>query len=61
MAKGMVKIDEFVIETSGVKVVILGDKETKGRLLAMAMMTPPKGFIMTPDYGCIPNQTTVTS
>lgn len=43
--KGMIKIEEFLIE------------ETGGRLMAMAIMTPPDGFIMTLDRGCIPCST----
>lgn len=55
--KGMIKIEEFLIEETDIKVVILGDKETGGRLMAMAIMTPPDGFIMTLDRGCIPCST----
>lgn len=53
--KGMIKIDEFVVEETGIRVVILGDKETRGATLAMAMMTPPAGFIMTSLFDCVPN------
>jgi len=58
--KGMIKIDQFIIEETGVRVVILGDKDTNGRLLAMAVLTPPKGFIMTADHGCIPDPAIIT-
>lgn len=51
--RGMIKIDEFVIPETNVKVVILGDKETGGKSFAMATMIPPKGYIMTLDRGCI--------
>lgn len=39
--KGMIKLDEFVIEETGVKVIILGDKATRGAELAMAIMSKP--------------------
>ena len=56
--KGMIKIDQFVIESTGVRVVILGGKETRGATLAMATMTPPTGFIMTSLFGCEPQSCT---
>lgn len=40
--KGMIKIDEFVIEETGIRVVILGDKLTRGVEFAMAILSPPK-------------------
>ena len=40
--RGMIKIDEFVIEETGIRVVILGDKATRGAELAMALLSPAK-------------------
>jgi hypothetical protein len=53
--KGMIKVDEFIIEESGVHATILVDKETLGSTTAMVMLKPPTGFIMTTDHGCIPD------
>lgn len=53
--KGMVKINEFTIEETSVRVTILGDRETGGCVTAMAILTPPAGYIMTTDRGCIPD------
>lgn len=37
--KGMIKIDEFIVEETGIKVVILGDKATRGAEIAMAILS----------------------
>lgn len=40
--KGMIKLDEFVIKETSIKVVILGDKATHGANIAIALLSSVK-------------------
>jgi hypothetical protein len=48
----LIKLQQFML--GDIKVTILGDAATAGAEYAQAILTPPPGFKMTLDKGCIP-------